>query len=922
MHLRKTKLEMQDSKKVTFKTQILDENGQMAIFFSTTVVVLVTFIAFIVNIGIFVKAKINLQNATDAAAYAGASVQARQLTNIAYMNWEMRNVYKEWMFKYYVLGNLNIPSVYGAPSGVTMDFKMQSYDGTSETAEDSYNFPSICIDYAETGGIGMCTRYLIPGLPRFESANLLGMDDTTNAFVDALVSEKGLDCSQRTQMNFLTATTWAYNVNINDTNSALQTMTAAAPQMATEFMGAFPQAFELALRIRSLEYQVNAAPMNGICLNASNGVDCNVEASSLTAPSQERALKAYLSGWRNLGSNGPTDTTESDRSFKNSFTLKEISPMINESINSEGSLSTTLIPAGKWQKPYLDLKLMTLNYSTFYTSFTTAQGNLKVGSEVINAEGQCNVTKVGLPVPGYPLGYFKNPDFLTYYAVEGKTKFVGLFNPFTKQVVMKAYAAAKPFGGRIGPSLFDLQQQYVKLRSSKRSSPYISALDTNSFKGTFGESLATGEIYVPGMPLPINGTTDLTKFWLMTDTDAVGGWIEEQKIFYGVPNILWDYVSGDVEDGSIYQASQQLEVISYGDVYGTPQAGLYNKDMFARFKSHLNNIGGTITPEDIKNGVKAIRSPTRYEANNYLIPTPEAVNSTVSGSGTDSWGVITTDPVGDITVDAGQFREYKLELYAPILSNSDPQSLYTGTADIIGVLEQYLLHQERAILKYRNSMNLVAADIYDRNYSTTSGVKTGGAAARVISDLLDSQYDEIKSNPDMANDDTMLPSCKSIAGKFMYFYTGLESSVRDYNDIDCSAALITLLKERWNDPTLTGEIYSMHYTLPLSGSMSDYSKLFTAYRPGAEHDAGSANGQQINAMSGSSDTMIRNFYSTKFIPIKSISSLTSGAYSGTSKMIIYSEGKSNDADTEVKRTDFKNPLNESELSIDINTANH
>ena len=98
------------------KTILLNARGQMTIFFATTILALITFIAFIINIGIFVKAKINLQNAVDAAAFAGASVQARQLSNISYLNWEMRNVYKEWMFKNYVLGNLSLDEISG-PSG-------------------------------------------------------------------------------------------------------------------------------------------------------------------------------------------------------------------------------------------------------------------------------------------------------------------------------------------------------------------------------------------------------------------------------------------------------------------------------------------------------------------------------------------------------------------------------------------------------------------------------------------------------------------------------------------------------------------------------------------------------------------------------------------------------------------------------------
>ena len=83
-----------------------NEKGQVSIFLGICMTVILTMLAFIVNIGLFVKAKINLQNAVDAAAWSGAAVQARQLSNIGYMNWELRNTLKEWMFKYYVLGQM------------------------------------------------------------------------------------------------------------------------------------------------------------------------------------------------------------------------------------------------------------------------------------------------------------------------------------------------------------------------------------------------------------------------------------------------------------------------------------------------------------------------------------------------------------------------------------------------------------------------------------------------------------------------------------------------------------------------------------------------------------------------------------------------------------------------------------------------
>ena len=133
-----------------------------------------------------------------------------------------------------------------------------------------------------------------------------------------------------------------------------------------------------------------------------------------------------------------------------------------------------------------------------------------------------------------------------------------------------------------------------------------------------------------------------------------------------------------------------------------------------------------------------------------------------------------------------------------------------------------------------------------------------------------------------------------------------------------------MLREKWAKPEETGEIYRMHYSLPISGSSSvlNHESLFTAYRPGEEHDADTVSGVQTNALnSGAQSKKIRNFYSTKFIPLKSISSLGSASY-GLGKMVIYSEGSPNTPANGANRGNFRNPLEDSDLSIDINTATH
>jgi Flp pilus assembly protein TadG len=81
------------------------EKGQASVLIGMMMLTFIMFFAFVVNVGMLVNAKINLQNAADLAAYAGAATQARQLNQISYLNYEMRRQYKKFLFRYYVMGN-------------------------------------------------------------------------------------------------------------------------------------------------------------------------------------------------------------------------------------------------------------------------------------------------------------------------------------------------------------------------------------------------------------------------------------------------------------------------------------------------------------------------------------------------------------------------------------------------------------------------------------------------------------------------------------------------------------------------------------------------------------------------------------------------------------------------------------------------
>lgn len=96
------------------------QRGQITILLAVSITLLMAMVAMVINVGMLVHAKINLQNSADLAAYAGAAVQARAMTKIGHLNYELRRNYKEFLYKYYVVGNVSLsqfPGLTNAASG-------------------------------------------------------------------------------------------------------------------------------------------------------------------------------------------------------------------------------------------------------------------------------------------------------------------------------------------------------------------------------------------------------------------------------------------------------------------------------------------------------------------------------------------------------------------------------------------------------------------------------------------------------------------------------------------------------------------------------------------------------------------------------------------------------------------------------------
>ena len=808
--------------------------------------IIVTLLAFIINVGLFVKAKINLQNATDAAAWAGAAVQARQLTNIGYLNWEMRNNYKEWMFKSYVLGQIALSTV--KDTGITpnnsspnnMQFRGKPFDPTNYPNEyEKFNLPTICIHFSD--GHNICDLVRLPGLPRFNTVGLPSISAHHESVLSSLVDTKAKDCSRRTSVNFGAALLWAYGTGASGGLSFGQ-----MPLIASSRIGAWVKGLELGLRMRNLEAQVNRPPVtNGICFSCGSGTNIGDIASNSVG--NERPLKAFWSGFRNINGGRARLESQNDELGAN-FKLYELEP--TPVVYGTKTLSNYLIPSSSVfgvdynqdpnTKHYVDLQAYPLNLVSFFTTFISKTG--VYNGTTTAQEADCGGSKTGMPVPGFMMGFVKNPEVMTYYAVRAETKFVGLFYPFADRngVTINAYAAAKPFGGRVGPKHFQVNNnKFLTAREdagSNRSGAYLSSITIPAAMQT----APLAEKYKPGTPIPL---TD--NFWVQNNGDAVGGIPDSGEVFFAIPNLLYDYTDeGDMDrqvDSLLNTFSQANSIVNSQSPFETK--GLHSKNQFEPFKANFLGStapGSTIIPDDIEIGINRARRATKYDAANYLVPVIDDGEVEM-----ETLSTIKIDPNCPFPPLSNPTPCFKL--YAPLYG---PGTLFDTPTATSTIIEETILQIRPAIQKFLDALKEVSESILAQGardpgtyQAAADSIYKPGLLPGGVTDPLD-------------------PQCTgaSIAQNFNHFFNGTAKAC----DITPIADLVV---KYFNDQSTTFGIYHMAPIVTENDNPSN--TLMTAYMPGTRQGAdpdGSVSSKGP-LVTGPPVSARRNFYSTKFVPL-------------------------------------------------------
>ena len=390
--------------------QLRKTRGQISILIVFSFIPLFTLFAFVVNIGMLVNAKISLQNAADLAAYSGAAAQARQLSNISFLNYQMRQAYKKFLFKYYVLGNLSLRCYPREnPADMPSDCAQYTRDTFEFKNPGGLQFPgvpSVCITLSPDSN----PCQLGNPVPVVRAPTCLGAIDPSCPVLQQAAQEIGqtqrLSCEANSVVNQEILGHWLY---ATDEKGDIRSQVALAGLV--EGIGVVTETILLNERVLTTQKYINVPGQD-----VTNAVLRGRLENDVDPIRWERTIMAFKTATGHLN----------DQVFDHdTITMKEMLP-----------------PSGM------------LNMRPINPTFEAAYTYMQPSSNASECGMRLEFLKAS-PV----IGVYKDPTSYVYYAVKLTARAKLLFNPFpfggnpSPDIELTAYAAAAPFGSRVGPQV-------------------------------------------------------------------------------------------------------------------------------------------------------------------------------------------------------------------------------------------------------------------------------------------------------------------------------------------------------------------------------------------------------------------------------------------------------------------------------------
>jgi|GEM_PF-2541926 len=425
-----------------------NERGQSMVLVAIMIMSFLMFFTFALNTGLLIHAKITVQSAADAAAYAGAATQGRYLNAISFLNYDMRRQYKKFLFRNFFVGAIGSPRfpndpLTGAPvsGGGPYPFPKLDYSSGGAASANNLLVPVICIPLTAPGvASDKCVQVNLRdtskdlrdtlGLaPGGGSAMVQNLINANNAIADYQENV----CRGQGKINEIVAVSWLFKGDADAPSGGIsfaeEVMNAAIPGMpATEKakilplmqslvrgLGIYPRNLISWLRIKTLGELINTPPQTADLDQIES-----FERDSTKAESMERTILAFKSALANL------NTTVFDPT---KLVIEELQP------------------------PFM-MNLEVVNVPDSNIFFQVTKVAPPGSTDPDNT--RCRSYSQALPIVGLPVGariipiVGKNVVYAVKVRAFVKPRGI-LFAPWNEPLELTAVAGAKPFGSRVGP---------------------------------------------------------------------------------------------------------------------------------------------------------------------------------------------------------------------------------------------------------------------------------------------------------------------------------------------------------------------------------------------------------------------------------------------------------------------------------------
>ena len=399
--------------------KVNNQKGQMAVFIALFFQVLFVFFAMAINVGLVVHDKINLQNAVDLAAYYGATKQAEILNQIGHINYQMRQNYKLFVYRFRVLGSMGLDThPYNSTTGPA------TVGG--ETPADAVFNPGYCVahrswkEYFDLDAQSNICRNSAINLPNIPSltggTGIVPGFSNLRTFVETTRAQFVEQCLEAGIFNWLVAARMLaqYRIDGATRKEMINNLSNLLTQPGSNFQD---------LRGESVQ----------------DGVEKTLR-NNLTVGNNNDSLNIQF--FNSMGEGGCNS--------RNQWLPEvQLNPVI-KFINLQGQLSTGCI--GESLPNRMGVARTTVGPDSLPSGFANAAlaSRYMAPNQILiehwNAEPDATTSNLHSSI-----GFEKNPWCMVYSGVTVSTKVRKPFSPLGQEVELSARGFAKPFGGRIGP---------------------------------------------------------------------------------------------------------------------------------------------------------------------------------------------------------------------------------------------------------------------------------------------------------------------------------------------------------------------------------------------------------------------------------------------------------------------------------------